>query len=71
MGWASGSRLMSDLIESVKNNVDNFESRVDLYLEMIKNFEDADCDTLDECLGEDEAFDEAWNRSFPENVYVM
>lgn len=71
MGWASGSRLMSDLIESVKNNVDNFESRVDLYLEMIKNFEDADCDTLDECLGEDEAFDEAWNRSFPENVYVV
>lgn len=68
MGWASGSRLMSDLIESVKNNVDNFESRVDLYLEMIKNFEDADCDTLDECLGEDEAFDEAWNRSFPETL---
>ena len=68
MGWASGSRLMSDLIESVKNNVDNFESRVDLYLEMIKNFEDADCDTLDECLGEDEAYDEAWKRSFPDRI---
>ena len=68
MGWAGGSRLMSDLIESVKNNVDNFESRVDLYPEMIKNFEDADCDTLDECLGEDEAFGEAWNRSFPETL---
>lgn len=66
MGWASGSRLMSDLIDSVKRNVDDFESRVGLYLEMIKNFADADCDTLDECLGEDEAFDEAFRRVFPD-----
>lgn len=71
MGWASGSRLMTNLIESVKNSVDDFDSRVELYLQMIKNFEDADCDTLDECLGEDEAFDEAWKRAFPEPVYVL
>lgn len=71
MGWASGSRLMSDLIESVKDNVESYESRVDLYIEMIHNFEDADCDTLNECLGSDPAFDEAWNRCYPENIYAI
>lgn len=71
MGWASGSRLMSDLIDSVRDNVESFQSRVELYIEMIHNFQDADCDTLDECLGRDVAFDEAWNICFPENVYVV
>lgn len=59
MGWSSGSRLMSEIIEDVMGAVDD-EARVEVYKALILNFENHDCDTLDECLGEDSAFDRAW-----------
>lgn len=62
MGWASGSRLASELIEALAEVVDDDEVRQAYYSKMIEIFEDYDCDTLDECCGFDPAFDEAWDE---------
>lgn len=65
MGWASGSRLASRLIGVALEHISNEEERDNFYDEMIDAFEDADCDTLDECMGIDPVFDQrlriAWN----------
>jgi hypothetical protein len=65
MGWASGSGLFSNLIETLKDNVKEHETRKIIYEEFIALFEDADCDTLDECVGIDTAFDEVWEELYP------
>ena len=57
-GWASGSRLASELIDVAKVTITNADERASFYEKMIYVFEDADCDTLDECLGVDDVFDE-------------
>lgn len=62
MGWASGSRLASDLIDALSEIVDDDTTRQAIYARMIEIFEDHDCDTLDECCGIDAAFDEAWEE---------
>lgn len=60
MGWASGSQLMSDVINIIKHRVgDNRQLRVDIYADLIPAFESMDCDTLGECQELDDAFDEA------------
>lgn len=60
MGWSSGSALMSEVIASMQEaNIHEFQ-RVMAYKGIIDAFRDADCDTLDECVGEDPAFDEAF-----------
>lgn len=64
MGWASGSRLMSSVIDVIATNVDDEETRVTLYLGLIEVFEHFDCDTMDECLGNDDAFDEAYKEYY-------
>lgn len=67
MGWSSGSLLMSEIIEAIQNNVDDDEVRTQIYAEIIEAFEDKDADTLDECLDEDPAFDEAYRELHPES----
>jgi hypothetical protein len=67
MGWASGSSLMSDIIATIQENVDDHDIRVQIYVDIINAFEDKDADTLDECLDEDEAFDEAYTEVHPES----
>lgn len=57
MGWSSGSMLASELIENAMSNIPDPEARSSFYRDMISSFENYDCDTLDECLGVDEAFD--------------
>lgn len=65
MGWASGSRIMNDVIAAVKPHVASKEAREEIYLEIIQSLEDSDWDTQDECLGEDEAYDTAIKRLHP------
>lgn len=65
MGWASGSRLASELIDVAKVTITNEDERASFYEKMIYVFEDADCDTLDECLGVDDVFDEVWDELYP------
>lgn len=63
MGWASGSIIASELIESLSETVDDEYARREFYAKMIEIFEDHDCDTLDECLDIDPAFDKVYNEN--------
>lgn len=60
MGWSSGSRLMSDIIDAVYSNVRDKSARAKIYEILIPAFEDFDCDTLSECTDVDEEFDRIW-----------
>lgn len=57
MGWSTGSMLASEIIENAMRNIADPTARSVFYRDMIESFESYDCDTLDECLGVDEAFD--------------
>ena len=59
MGWASGSSLMCDVIAAIRPRVLQEKARLEIYRELIDAFEEMDCDTLGECAGEDDVFDEA------------
>ena len=59
MGWSDGSTLMSALINSLVEVHVPFEQRTKIYSNMIEVFQHEDCDTLEECLDEDPAFDKA------------
>lgn len=67
MGWSSGSSLFEKLIASVEYNISDFDQRYEVYTDMIGEFEDMDCDTLEECLGLADAFDAAW-KDRPVNI---
>ena len=62
MGWSSGSRVADDLIKALQESVDDDYVREEFYKKMIEIFEDHDCDTLDECVGVDAAFDSAFEE---------
>lgn len=65
MGWSSGSRLMSVVIETIKENCDREGQREQIYKDLIIAFEDMDCDTLYECMGTDISFDIAMKTLYP------
>ena len=68
MGWASGSRLFSDVIAAIKPEVEDEEKRVGIYKKLIAAFEESDWDTQDECRGEDPAYDKALKELHPGRV---
>lgn len=57
MGWASGSEIMNAVIEAVKPQVADFETRKTIYSPIIVALECGDWDTQDESMGNDDAFD--------------
>jgi len=60
MGWASGSLIMSDIMEIVTEYcsfLGGVGSEKQFYRELIRIFKEEDCDTLDECLGVNPVFD--------------
>lgn len=63
MGWGSGSQLMSEVLQAVQPP--NNQKGVSVCKKLIDAFEAMDCDTLDECLGEWDAFDKAYNEFYP------
>ncbi len=65
MGWASGSRLFSAVIAAIQPEVKSEPKRRKIYASLIKAFRDDDWDTLDECLGEDPAYDAVYDELFP------
>ena len=71
MGWASGSRMMGEIIEAVTESVSDEQERVELYSALIDIFEEFDCDTLHECVGEDDEFDEAYREKYPEEDELL
>jgi len=66
MGWGSGSELMCHIIDTLKTNVVDEKIRKNIYIDLINEFENMDCDTLCECMGEDEAYDTAMIEIYPE-----
>lgn len=65
MGWASGSELMSEIVEALSKEIDDKQTRKRVYKKLILVFENHDCDTLDESLGTDEAYDEVYHKMYP------
>lgn len=65
MGWASGSEVMGRIIKVVKKEVASKAKRKALYMGIIQALEDHDWDTQDECLGEDQAYDDVYNEQHP------
>lgn len=61
MGWASGSELLLKIVQSLQEHVADDNVREDIYIDIIQAFENLDCDTIYEVLGEDEAFDAAYH----------
>lgn len=66
MGWASGSDVMTRIIKVVKKEVPSKTKRKVLYEGIVDALRDQDWDTLDECLGEDQAYDDVYNELFPD-----
>ena len=57
MSWNSGNRVWNAIMASLVDRVPDYQTRVDIYCDLIPAFEEMDCDTLDECVGFDDAFD--------------
>jgi hypothetical protein len=55
---------MTDVVRAIQKRSEpiGYEQRVFMFVEIIKAFEDMDCDTLEECAGNDSAFDDALER---------
>ena len=66
MSWSSGSIIFSEIIHTLKESVPEYETRVEIYNNLIEVFENHDCDTLHECLDEDRAFDDAYFELHPD-----
>jgi hypothetical protein len=66
MGWGSGSGLMSSIIDAIQEEEIDDTVRQTIYQILIESFEDYDCDTLDECVGTDPAFDKAYYQIHPQ-----
>lgn len=68
MGWSSGSELASKMIELIDYLYDDKNEPIilDIYHDMIVAFEDCDCDSLHECIGESSLFDKAYKEMYPE-----
>jgi hypothetical protein len=60
MSWSSGSRMMGEIIQAVTEAGINNRKRIAIYEILIPVFEDNDCDTLYECMGDDPSFDTAY-----------
>lgn len=67
MGWSSGTGLFGSVIESLKSNIKDKNTRKEIYRDLIDAFQDHDWDNLDECLGEDPAYDEIYEEIYPDH----
>jgi hypothetical protein len=66
MGWSSGTELMNNIIEIIKEQVNDEIIRRTIYSHMIAVFLDQDWDTEEECLGRDKAYDVAFYELYPD-----
>ena len=65
MGWASGSEVARDMIESLQKYVEVDKVRRWIYCDLIDSLTSMDWDTVDEALGIDPEFDNAVREKFP------
>ena len=67
MGWSTGSSLMSDIIEQFEDLEIDDETKKKVYTTLIEAFDNYDCDTLFECVGVDDMYDDAYKEIFPDH----
>lgn len=67
MGWASGSTLMNRIITVIQENVGDPDKRYYIYEGIVDAMQDADWDTLDECLGKDPEYDRLYQQMYGED----
>lgn len=62
MGWARGSSIFDDIIDSlIEAEVDDSQKEI-IYARLIETFTSHDCDTLYECLQKDDVFDKVFKQ---------
>ncbi len=66
MSWSRGSGIFTEIIEALNDADVDDSQREKIYTSLIEIFEDFDCDTLDECLGDDPVFDRVFKQSTAE-----
>lgn len=66
MGWASGSGVMNEIIDTMQDEIDDVDQRRRVYKGIIEAMEGNDWDTQDECIGQDPAFDAALQELHPD-----
>jgi len=66
MGWSSGSELMTSIIQSMRDNIED-DVRFKIYKDIIKAFSYHDWDSAEECFEEDPIFDKAYQSLFPDD----
>jgi hypothetical protein len=69
MGWASGSYVAIELIESFKRHIKDKDLRKKLYKDMILALEGNDWDTQDQATGYDTVYDELLAILYPRENY--
>jgi len=57
MSWVAGADIFDSIIMSVSRNVPDYDTRVDIYYDLIPLFELHECHNLEQCRGMDPAFD--------------
>lgn len=66
MGFASATNIMTVLIKSlIERGVSSMDTRKTIYQDVGEELFDMDWDTADECVGIDEAYDEAYKEWYP------
>jgi hypothetical protein len=67
MGWASGSDIAIDMIESISKNVNDIETKRAIYRDLISTLSGNDWDTKYEAAGYDSDFDEVLEEMYPKD----
>lgn len=66
MGWSSGSRLLSIIVDEIEEIISSRSDRVEIYKIVISAFKDFDCDVIHECITDQtNAFAEAFYTLHP------
>lgn len=67
--WSNGASIFEEIASVIRANVPDYESRTDIYRELISIFEDNGAELHDIYESVDEAFDDVWREIYPENDY--
>lgn len=57
MGWSGGSELLSGIATVLMDEVEDDDTRSNIYEQVVEMFSDHDCDTIGECEGIDPILD--------------
>jgi hypothetical protein len=69
MSWSNGTSIFEEIAAVLRANVPDYETRCDVYRELISIFEDNGAELHDVYESVDEAFDDVWREIYPENDY--